>query len=78
MPKNRGARRPKLVAMPHVSNALGTIVDVERWTRAAKAAGATVMIDGAQSAPHLPVNAALANWRVGVALRWPIPTTSFG
>jgi cysteine desulfurase/selenocysteine lyase len=52
------ARGPKLVAMPHVSNALGTIVDVGRWTRAAKAAGATVVIDGAQSAPHLPVDVA--------------------
>ncbi|MBA2520388.1 MAG: cysteine desulfurase [Chloroflexia bacterium] len=51
-------REPKLVAMPHVSNALGTIVDVARWTRRAQAAGATVLIDGAQSAPHLPVDVA--------------------
>jgi cysteine desulfurase/selenocysteine lyase len=50
------ARQPKLVALPHVSNALGTICDTGRWSRAAKAAGAVVVIDGAQSAPHLPVD----------------------
>lgn len=50
------AREPKLVALPHVSNAVGTIVDVAGWSREAKAAGATVVIDGAQSAPHLEVD----------------------
>nr|MBA2518648.1 aminotransferase class V-fold PLP-dependent enzyme [Chloroflexia bacterium] len=49
-------RGPKLVALPQVSNALGTIVDVARWTGAAKAAGATVVVDGAQSAPHLAID----------------------
>lgn len=50
------ARQPAFVALPHVSNALGTIVDVARWSREAKAAGATVVIDGAQSTPHLPID----------------------
>ena len=50
------AREPKLVAFSHVSNALGTIHDATEITRRAKAAGATVLIDGAQSVPHLPVD----------------------
>ena len=50
------ARRPKLVAFSHVSNALGTIHPAAEITRRAKAAGATVLIDGAQSTPHLPVD----------------------
>ncbi len=52
------AREPKLVAFSHVSNALGTIHPASEITRRAKAAGATVLIDGAQSAPHIPVNVA--------------------
>jgi cysteine desulfurase/selenocysteine lyase len=50
------AREPKLVAFSHVSNALGTIHDATEITRRAKAAGATVLIDGAQSVPHFPVD----------------------
>jgi cysteine desulfurase/selenocysteine lyase len=50
------ARQPKLVAFPHVSNSLGTIVDAAEVTRRAHAAGAVVVIDGAQSVPHLPVD----------------------
>ncbi len=50
------AREPKLVAFPHVSNSLGTIVDATEVTRRAHAAGAVVLIDGAQSVPHLPVD----------------------
>ncbi len=49
-------REPKLVAFSHVSNALGTIHDAVEITRRAKVAGATVLIDGAQSVPHLPVD----------------------
>ena len=52
------ARGPKLVAFSHVSNALGTIHPAAEITRRAKAAGATVLIDGAQSTPHLPVDVA--------------------
>jgi cysteine desulfurase / selenocysteine lyase len=50
--------RPKLVAFTHVSNTLGTINPVAEMTAKAKAAGAVVLIDGAQAVPHLPVNVA--------------------
>lgn len=43
---------PKLVSFGQVSNALGTINPVAEMTAAAKAAGATVLVDGAQGAPH--------------------------
>ncbi len=46
----------KLVAVTHVSNALGTINPVEEIARLAHEAGALVLVDGAQSVPHLPVN----------------------
>ncbi len=48
--------RVKLVAMSHVSNALGTILPVEAVIERAHAAGARVLLDGAQAAPHLPVD----------------------
>ncbi|MGM0481504.1 MAG: aminotransferase class V-fold PLP-dependent enzyme [Pseudomonadota bacterium] len=41
-----------VVAMPHVSNALGTINPVKQLTEAAKAKGALVLIDGAQGVAH--------------------------
>jgi cysteine desulfurase/selenocysteine lyase len=50
------AEGPKLVAVAHVSNSLGTINDVQTITARAHAAGATVLVDAAQSAPHLPVD----------------------
>lgn len=46
----------KLVAVTHVSNALGTINPVSDITRLAHEAGALVLVDGAQSVPHLPVD----------------------
>ena len=46
----------RMVAVTHVSNALGTINPVEQMTRDAHAAGALVLLDGAQSAPHLAVD----------------------
>jgi cysteine desulfurase/selenocysteine lyase len=48
--------RPKIVAIGHVSNALGTINPVREMTAQARAAGAVVLIDGAQAIPHLPVD----------------------
>ncbi len=48
--------RTKLVAITHVSNVLGTINPVERITAAAHSVGAKVLIDAAQSVPHLPVD----------------------
>jgi cysteine desulfurase/selenocysteine lyase len=47
---------PKLVAIIHVSNVLGTMNPVEEITRKAHAVGAKVLIDGAQAAPHKPVD----------------------
>jgi cysteine desulfurase/selenocysteine lyase len=48
--------KPKLVAFTHVSNTLGTINPVAEMTAAAHAAGALVLVDGAQAVPHLPVD----------------------
>src|SRR5947207_2959747 len=50
------SRRTKLVAFSHVSNVLGYINDTRAITAAARAAGATVAIDGAQGAPHVRVD----------------------
>lgn len=47
---------PKLVAVGHVSNAIGTINDIASIVRQAHAAGALVLVDGAQSVPHMPVD----------------------
>ena len=48
--------RVKMVAVNHVSNALGTVNPVVEIVRLAKAAGALVLIDGAQSVAHWPVD----------------------
>ena len=45
--------RTKVVAFPHVSNALGTINDVASLSAIARKVGAVVVCDGAQAAPHL-------------------------
>ncbi|MBR9829177.1 MAG: SufS family cysteine desulfurase [Oceanospirillales bacterium] len=45
-------QKPALVALSHVSNALGTIYPVAALCREAKAVGATVLVDGAQALPH--------------------------
>lgn len=47
---------PKLVAFSHMSNVLGTISPAQDMIRKAHAAGALVLIDGAQSVPHFPVD----------------------
>jgi len=49
-------RRPRLVALAHVSNTLGTINPVAELIAEAKAVGATVLIDGAQAVGHFPVD----------------------
>src|ERR1700688_2933643 len=49
-------RSPKLVAFSQVSNALGTINPAREMVAAAKAAGAIVLVDGAQGAPHQGVD----------------------
>jgi cysteine desulfurase / selenocysteine lyase len=48
--------KPKLVAFTHVSNTLGTINPVREMTEMAHAAGALVLVDGAQAVPHVPVD----------------------
>ena len=54
----RLAEGPKLVAIAQVSNALGTINPVAEITRQAHDAGALVLLDAAQSVPHMPVSVA--------------------
>lgn len=49
--------RTKLVCVTHASNVLGTINPIKEITRAAHAHGALVLVDAAQSVPHLRVNA---------------------
>ena len=56
--RRRLARGPKLVAVAHVSNSLGTINPVAEITSMAHAAGALVVLDAAQSVPHMPVDVA--------------------
>jgi cysteine desulfurase / selenocysteine lyase len=48
--------RTKLVALAHVSNAIGTLIPVSQLAAQARALGAVVVVDGAQSVPHLPVD----------------------
>jgi cysteine desulfurase/selenocysteine lyase len=48
--------RTRIVSVGHVSNALGTVNPVKRIAEMAHAAGATVVVDGAQGAPHLPLD----------------------
>ena len=48
--------RTRLVAIAHVSNVLGTINPVTDMTRRAHEAGALVLLDGAQAAPHLSLD----------------------
>ncbi|HEV2270940.1 MAG TPA: cysteine desulfurase [Steroidobacteraceae bacterium] len=48
--------RTRMVAIAHVSNALGTILPVKRMIDAAHAHGAVVLVDGAQAIPHSTVD----------------------
>ncbi len=48
--------RTKMMAMPHVSNSLGTINPVEKIAAEARRRGVMLVVDGAQGAPHLPVD----------------------
>jgi cysteine desulfurase/selenocysteine lyase len=50
------ARKPKVVAVAHVSNVLGTINPIAEIARRAHDAGALVVVDGMQAAPHLPID----------------------
>lgn len=48
--------RTKIVAVTQVSNVLGTINPIQEIGQLAHAAGAILVVDGAQSAPHMPVD----------------------
>jgi cysteine desulfurase / selenocysteine lyase len=48
--------RTRVLAMVHVSNALGTVNPVHELLAKARARGVVTLVDGAQSAPHLPVD----------------------
>lgn len=50
------SRRVKLVSLSHMSNVLGTIVPIEKIIRVAHEYGVPVIVDGAQSVPHMPIN----------------------
>ncbi|MDE3208311.1 MAG: cysteine desulfurase [Pseudomonadota bacterium] len=53
--------RTRLVALTHVSNALGSINPLQEIIHLAKSRGAVVLIDGAQAVAHLPVNVSQLN-----------------
>ncbi|SIO16378.1 cysteine desulfurase [Rhodovulum sp. ES.010] len=48
--------RTKLVAVTHMSNVLGTVVDVAEIVRGARDKGVPVLVDGSQAAVHMPVD----------------------
>lgn len=48
--------KTKLVAITHVSNVLGTVIDLKRIATLAHAVGAKVLVDGCQATPRLPIN----------------------
>lgn len=50
--------RHKLVALGHVSNVLGSVLDARRATELAHSVGAKILLDGCQAVPRLPVNVA--------------------
>ena len=49
-------KNTKLVAITHMSNVLGTIVDVKTICHAAKSLGVATLVDGSQAAVHMPVD----------------------
>jgi len=53
---NKKIKNAKLVAITHVSNVLGTINNVNKICKIAHDAGAVVLIDGAQSIPHMAID----------------------
>jgi cysteine desulfurase/selenocysteine lyase len=56
------AQGPKLVAVTHVSNVVGTINPIAEIARRAHAAGALLLVDGAQAVPSMPVDASEADF----------------
>ena len=68
--------RTKLVSLAHVSNTLGSVLDVDRVVRAAEAVGAKVLLDSCQSVPHMVVDvqALGADWIVASSHKMCGPT----
>lgn len=54
--RERVTSRTKIVSIVHISNALGTVNPVAAIGEIAHEAGALMIVDGAQSAPHIPVD----------------------
>jgi cysteine desulfurase/selenocysteine lyase len=54
--ENLISAKTRIVALSHVSNVTGIVNDVKRVVRVAHENGALVLIDGAQSVPHMPVD----------------------
>jgi len=54
--EDKVSRRTKIVCLPHVSNVTGVINDIKEVAKIAHDHGALVLVDGAQSLPHLPVD----------------------
>lgn len=52
------SERTKLIAITHLSNVLGTVVDVKSICDGARARGVPVLVDGSQASVHMPVNVA--------------------
>jgi len=50
--------RHKLVALAHVSNVLGSVLDAKRAAKLAQSVGAKLLLDGCQAVPHMPVDMA--------------------
>lgn len=50
--------RTRLIAVTHMSNVLGTLVDVAAISKGARALGVPVLVDGSQAAVHMPVDVA--------------------
>jgi cysteine desulfurase/selenocysteine lyase len=48
--------RTRMVALAHVSNALGTVLPIREYVDAARERGITTLVDGAQAVAHLPVD----------------------
>lgn len=54
--KERVNKNTRIISIVHVSNALGTVNPVAEISKLARSVGATYIVDGAQSAPHMPVD----------------------
>ena len=50
--------RTKLIAVTHMSNVLGTVIDIAAICHGARAQGVPVLVDGSQAAVHMPVDVA--------------------